>query len=52
MDPNMLPAQSYEEAIPFLRRPYTPNLVRGLVSTPRTARRPHARSACTRSASR
>jgi len=31
MDLNMLPAQSYEEAIPFLRRPYTPNLVRGLV---------------------
>ena len=31
MDLDMLPAQSYEDAIPFLRRPYTPNLVRGLV---------------------
>lgn len=31
MNVDMLPAQSYEDAIPFLRRPYTPNLVRGLV---------------------
>jgi hypothetical protein len=31
MDLDILPVQSYEEAIPFLRRPYTSSLIRGLV---------------------
>jgi len=41
MDFHMLPTQSYIDAIPFLRMPYSPSLVRGLiVNVPTSPRSP------------